>query len=630
MKSWKAGLRTGLQVSGGSVVAAAVLAAVLLSTPCVAIAAQRVINVTNASHNIEDFRRYAELAARLKPYGEVQITISALADKSWYEFPPGGSSWHEYICYKVAPWKYFPHPKIAPFIPAEHVEANRRLLDAKLAVIRELGLKADFHGVSSHILPEEFFRRYPELRGPRVDHPRRSTVEEFSYCLDLPDTREMVSWMVAEIIRHAPEVKTWITKTNDAGSGLCWAAAQYPGPNGPMHCRHLSAGERVRNLNLAEQEGARRAGGELEIIWSSANFWREDEESVNSHLPENTWFRRPGGNVGLSMLLGQVYPFKGLFSPSQVISAMSRFPKSANMSLGTTAMYDRADDLPESIEKMLDLVDDCAAEPAVTNEEREEKMRKFCALWGGEPDRDKVYDAFVAMDEALRYMRTEVPRYRASYNGVSLRLINRPLVIKPELLTPEDEAWFLPHVFNPRLNEARMDYIDLHGGRYTGTETWEDEGFWKALALARNAGSALMNLDSAPEGEWLGKVGRSLSMWTCEMRSIHNFYHAQLIRDKYSDILNGPIRIPPKVANWDGDPGYQEWNAIMRNEFDNTNELIKLLREGGMELVAHAVDSRYEDTFLLGPDLIGQLERKVDIMRKHWLDVQDYLASPHK
>ena len=579
--------------------------AALLMAPKAAPAAQKIISVTNASHNIEDFRRYAELAARLKPYGEVQITVSALADKSWYEIPEGGSPWHEYICYKVAPWKYFPHPKIAPFIPAEHVAANRRLLDAKLKVIRELGLKASFSGVSSHILPEAFFQAYPEYRGPRVDHPRRTRREEFSLCLDQPETREMVTWMVAEIIRHAPEVKTWSTKTNDAGSGLCWAAAQYPGPNGPMYCRHLSAGERVHSMNMAEHEGARQAGGAFTIIWSGANFWREDEESVNKNLPENTYFRRPGGSVNLGMMLEQVYPFKGLFSPSRVISSMTRFPEAANISLGYTAMYDRADDLPESIEKMLDLVDDCVAEPAVTREEQAAKWRKFAARWGGESNADAVIGAFASMDSAFALLRSAAPQYRANYHGVAIRHINRPLVIKPELLTAEEESYFLPYVFNPRMNEGRMDYIDASGGRMNGTETWEDPAFWQALAVAREAGATLMNLKDAPEGEWLGKVGRSLSMWTCEIRSIHNTYHGQLIRDKYKDILSGPKRIPAKVAIWEGDPGNLEWNAIMRNEFDNANELLKLLRGGGMELVAHAVDQRYEDTFLLGPDLIG-------------------------
>src|SRR5690606_41585331 len=46
------------------------------------------------------------------------------------------------------------------------------------------------------------------------------------------------------------------------------------------------------------------------------------------------------------------------------------------------------------------------------------------------------------------------------------RMINRPLVVAPQLLTPEEEAYFLPHVFNVSEEEARMDYIDIQGGRW--------------------------------------------------------------------------------------------------------------------------------------------------------------------
>jgi hypothetical protein len=596
------------------------------------LAAERTIAVSNASHNIEDFRQYAELAARLKPYGEVQIIISALADKSWFEIPPGGSPWHEYACYKAAPWMYFPHPKIAPFIPASHVAANRNLLEAKLKVIRELGLKASFRGVSSHILPEEFFRRYPEFRGSRVDHPRRSKREAFSMCLDLPETREMVSWMVAELKRHVPELLTWYTSTNDAGAGLCWAAAQYPGPNGPMHCKHLTAGDRVRNLNMAEHNGARLGGGDMVIYWGhGANFWREDKESAYSKLPENTHFGRPDKSISLGMMLGgRSYPFRGMFNPFYVISTMARFESAQHLTVGLSALYDRAQEHPESISKMFDLVEDCIAEPAITDVEREAKLRKFTTLWAGQQQSDKVYQAFFEMQEVFRLMRTAAGSYNGATSGVATRHMNRPLVIKPDLLTPEEEAYFLPHVFNIRQNDARMDYIDVAGSRMSGTETWDNADFWNALEMGRHAGSVFMSLEDAPQGAWLNKVGLSLSMWASEMRSINNFYHGQLIRDKYKEILEGPKRIPEKVANWDGDPGFLEWNGIMRNELDNANELLKLLRDGGMEMVAHAKDPRYEDTFLLGPDLIAHVEKKVRIMRDHWLDVQDYLAPPFK
>ena len=220
--------------------------------------------------------------------------------------------------------------------------------------------------------------------------------------------------------------------------------------------------------------------------------------------------------------------------------------------------------------------------------------------------------------------------YSNYYCGVSMRYLTRPLVIKPDLLTAEEESWFLPYVFNVRESEARMDYIDLHGGRMDGTAAWNDRGLRRALSLARSAAAKLVDLEGAPEKEFLRNLSLSLKMWASEVRSIHNFYHAQVIRDLNADILAGEPRVPRKVADWDGEEGNLQWNEIMRDEFDNTNELIALLEDGGIDLVAHADDPRYEDTFLIGGNLIEQLRKKTAVMRVHWLDIQNYLAPPHK
>ena len=68
----------------------------------------------------------------------------------------------------------------------------------------------------------------------------------------------------------------------------------------------------------------------------------------------------------------------------------------------------------------------------------------------------------------------------------------------------------------------------------------------------------------------------------------------------------------------------------MRDELDNTLELIDLLENGGMDLINHANDQKVEDTFLLGSDLIEQLKQKRKIMLDHWLDGEDYMTIPFK
>ncbi len=68
----------------------------------------------------------------------------------------------------------------------------------------------------------------------------------------------------------------------------------------------------------------------------------------------------------------------------------------------------------------------------------------------------------------------------------------------------------------------------------------------------------------------------------------------------------------------------------MRDELDNAGELLQLVEGDGPDVLCRAADIRYEDTFLLAPDIADQLRKKISIMRDHWRDVEAYLATPLK
>ena len=122
----------------------------------------------------------------------------------------------------------------------------------------------------------------------------------------------------------------------------------------------------------------------------------------------------------------------------------------------------------------------------------------------------------------------------------------------------------------------------------------------------------------------------ALKIYSSIFRSVGNFAEAQAIRDRNAEKLRVSPHRPDKTPTWDGDPELQKFNALMRDELDNTQELIDLLEEGGMEFICHANDPKYEDTFLLGPDLIGQLKLKRKNMLDHWTDIEGYMATPFK
>jgi hypothetical protein len=588
--------------------------------------------------DLDAFRRLAGEATKLKPYGDVAVNVSTLADKSWYEIPAGGSPWHEYASLNPTLFKFFPHPVLARYIPAEFVARNRALLLAKAEILREHGLQAGFWSYDPNILPEALFRDHPHLRGPRVDHPRRSKEEAFALCTDREDVREMYAWMMAELVRHVPELTVYSFKTNDAGSGFCWAENLYSGPNGPGACRSRHVGERARGFLDAIHRGAREAGGEVDIFLSG--YITDNElDKILLHLPEHAWLEaRTSTAMTLGSLINETFPVVGACNPLGLMAQAERLrdPRIATVFIGLRAMYDRGHETIDTSSHILDLIVDGLNATGAGLWPRLERLRRLCAAWGGEQHTDSLFEAFVGLHEALRLKSAAAGQLGTYSGGVTQRWITRPLVIKPDLLTPEEEAHFLPYIFNIHEQEARHDYIDLAGSRLVPDclpPTRDDPrlpAIHSVIGRLRETARAFEAASDGPHGAWLGRMALSLRLWTNLLRTANNFYGAQLIRDRCAEALAGPPRIPSKIPTWTGDPALLAFNDIRRDEMDNAVELIDLLERGGLELVVRAVTTREADPFILEPELIEHVRKKIAITRGRWLDGERYLTSPFK
>jgi hypothetical protein len=600
----------------------------------------RTITTSFHTTDLEEFRRFCRQARRLSEHGRVLVDLSTLSEEARHQRPSVRSPWHDYASRNSTLFAIFPHPLAAPFFPAEWVAANRALLLAKAAIAREEKLEATFYSHDPSFLPEAFFARYPHLRGPRIDHPRRSRQAEFALCTDLPEVLDMYAWMLAEFKRNVPNLGVYQFRTNDAGGGFCWAEWQYAGPNGPRHCQHRSVGERVPNFIKALHRGAEQGGGPIEVRLGKSNFWGNEEATFAPHLPPRTSMTSDGTTIAIPTMFMQDYPVQGLLDPVAIVAAMRSWskPKVCWATLSGGTMYDRAGIDLGTIEKTLDIASAAIRSPMKGISHEVECLRGLCAGWVGEARADELLDALHQVNRCFSDKRLLAPQFHTYYGGVSMRYFTRPLVIKPELLSPQDEAYFLPHVFNPEEAEARIDYIDFHGGRIgvnpavyrLADDPVRFPALLEVLQRMRGAASVIDRLATAPEAAWLRRLATALRIWASSIRSCHNFFFAQVICDRNRELLAGPPLIPPKVGSWTGHPDILAWNELMRDELDNANELIAELERGGLDQVARADHARDEDTFLLGPDLLGALRAKVRIMREHWLDVENYLSAPHK
>ncbi len=595
-------------------------------------AAQERVFIIHASiTDLVEFRELAKQANLLKPYGRVAINISTLADKSFHEIPEGRNFWYEYASLNPTPYKFFPDPKIAPFIPADFVKKNRQLLLAKASILRENGLEAAFWSYEPNLLPDAFFEKYPNMLGPRVDHPRRNNQPAFTPCISVAQTQEMYKNMVAELLENVPEIKTFFFKTNDAGSGICWSDWQYVGPNGPSHCKHKSTGERVALLMNSFQNGAKKSGNDISIYLTGSMFSDEEKQDIYDHLPENCYYQSHNSDKvkAINSMVVNYFPIKGMLDPLTFLRSINSIDKSNNtIFISFRPNYDRGSERLDTTGKFLEMFVKYLNNGIREGEINEiEALQQVCLEWAGKNYSETFLKAVLALDAANKYKSAALGNVTAIYWSVSARHITRPLVFSPHLLNKEEESHFMPYVFNPSGEEARADYTDIHGAHLAIKEGAVGTYLSKlnmAIDLLEEVGN------EAPEFELIQNLATGLRLYGSFIRSAGNFAEAQVIRERnLSNIASGPHR-PGKAGDWTGDQDLQRFNAIMRDELDNSQELIDILENGGMDFIQHAKTSEYEDTFLLGPDLVEQLKLKRKIMLRHWTDIERYLATPLK
>lgn len=600
----------------------------------------------NCTNDLAEFREFLKIAARLKAHGRVQVNVSSQADKGWFEIPEGGSPWHEYACNHPALWKIFPHEAIAPFLPRKWVEQNQRLLQEKVEALQEHELEAFFWTSEPHHMPEPFFLAHPHLRGPRVDHPRRSRVPAFSMCVDHPEALEMVTSMAHDLREAVPDLKGYMINIDDAGSGLCWSNTLYCGPNGPTHCRDRSVGQRMQDLLDAVRRGIEREGTVLDLH-VSGNIPREQQERLRPKLPEHGYLHDGHSHdtartAAVSNGADVHYPAKGFVNPMTIYAGLQRLgePEVEKVFMNLRCDYDRDNELLSAIDRTVSFIEDYMTRPVPKGKlNRIRRVTELAATWSGEAAADTVTEAFMTIEEAQRVCDRIANRPRliqAHYCGIALRYMTRPLVIKPDLLTPEEEAYFLPYVFNIHVEQARQDYIDFTGTRMPqmscqeGPDIIAMPGILRCIAELEKAASDLEAAATTEAGQWLAQMAMSLRIKTSILRSFHNFYCGQMVRDAHAEELSGEPRLPEKVMSRLGEPGNLAFKHVMRDELDNTERLISLLQNGGLELLGRAKDDQHTDIFLLEPDVLDSLKRKTQVMLAHWRDIDDYLASPMK
>lgn len=153
--------------------------------------------------------------------------------------------------------------------PEMYLERNRRTLLQFVAAARRYGIQPLLYLCEPRFVPERFFRRHPNLRGPRVDNPVCSQTPIYALCTDRPEVREHYGEMMTKLMQLVPDLAMASIFTSDSGSGFDYNPDTYAGANGAGFNRGIPLEKRVARWLRTLLDAARAVNPEFTINLTS-------------------------------------------------------------------------------------------------------------------------------------------------------------------------------------------------------------------------------------------------------------------------------------------------------------------------------------------------------------------------
>jgi hypothetical protein len=261
-------------------------------------------------------------------------------------------------------------------------------------------------------------------------------------------------------------------------------------------------------------------------------------------------------------------------------------------------------------------------------------LRAFAKTIAGDEGADDLLDVWLALDDIANDLQVLNFGSVLTFGPVLDRWINRPLVPVSENLTDEEKDYYRPFIFQAKGEEQANNLVDIqamrmfegYGARLLVQRVYEM--VIQKLVTAQKLTDKLLTQERNSEAtnKWEALKNR-LAVLHSLMRTIDNVVGYQALLDVVHNRNVSPESNPVLGTgpSWDR----QEIMRIARNEIDNTANLKKILESSKISLIQEAILPEYETIRMLGPDLISQLKKKIDIMNAHWEDYKKLYTSPN-
>lgn len=218
--------------------------------------------------------------------GFTHLEVNGLAYPMGLEDGPKGEAYPMFYTYCPALDQFVSSNLNRGLYPAYYLSANLAYLKENAALARKYGLVPGLLCFEPRSVPEQFFNRYPMLRGARVDHPFRSFKPRYTMTTAHPKVREHYAEMVEALMREVPDLGFLSVWTNDSGAGFEHTKSLYVGRNGGAYLIRewrddaeiaRLAGENALTFLRTLRDAATTVNSDFKVITRMESFYGEHD-----------------------------------------------------------------------------------------------------------------------------------------------------------------------------------------------------------------------------------------------------------------------------------------------------------------------------------------------------------------
>ena len=224
--------------------------------------------------------------AELARLGFTHVEVNGLGSPMGFETGPKGEIYPMFYTYCPALDQFVYSELNKGIYPYYWLSANMNYLEENARLAIRYGLIPGLLCFEPRSVPEQFFEKYPMLRGARVDHPFRSFKPRFNMTVTHPKVLEHYSEMLSKILQTIPEIGYICVWSNDSGSGFEHTKSLYVGRNGGAYLirewkndDEISrlAGENVIRFLGCLRDAGRKINPSFRVLTRMESFYGEHD-----------------------------------------------------------------------------------------------------------------------------------------------------------------------------------------------------------------------------------------------------------------------------------------------------------------------------------------------------------------